>query len=102
VKRRLLALLAVIGFCAMVGILISRSNSRNLVYQGKTVTAWLLQFALSSDPKAHAEAFKPLRLTPAALAAKVESLRITFAQWHTELKPERQAAILKEAFGGAV
>jgi hypothetical protein len=49
-----------------------------------------------------AEALKPLRLTPAALAAKVESLRITFAQWHTELKPERQAAILKEAFGGAV
>lgn len=35
-------------------------------------------------------------------AIKVESLRITFAQWHTELKPERQAAILKETFGGAV
>jgi hypothetical protein len=49
-----------------------------------------------------AEALKPLRLTPAVLAAKVESLRITFAQWHTELKPERQAAILKEGFGGAV
>ncbi len=49
-----------------------------------------------------AEALKPLRLTPEALAAKVESLRITFAQWHTELKPERQAAILKEAFRGAV
>jgi hypothetical protein len=48
------------------------------------------------------EALKPLRLTPHALAAKLESLRITFAQWHTELKPERQQAILKEAFGGEV
>jgi hypothetical protein len=41
-----------------------------------------------------AEALKPLRLTPVALAAKLESLNITFAQWHTEMKPERQAAIL--------
>ena len=48
------------------------------------------------------ETLVPLRLTPAALAAKVESLRITFTQWHTELKPERQAAILREAFGGEV
>jgi hypothetical protein len=48
------------------------------------------------------DALKPLRLTPEALAAKVESLRITFAQWHTEMKPERQAAILQEAFGGKV
>ena len=49
-----------------------------------------------------AETLKPLRLTPPALAAKVESLRVTFTQWHTELKPERQAAILKEAFRGTV
>ena len=49
-----------------------------------------------------ADSLKPLRLTLEALAAKLESLRITFAQWHTELKPERQAAILKEAFGGEV
>jgi hypothetical protein len=48
------------------------------------------------------EALKPLRLTPEALEAKLESLRITFAQWHTHLKPERQDAILKEAFGGQV
>ena len=54
-KKRLLALLAVIGFCAMVGILVSRSNSRVLVYQGKTVQAWLLQLC-ASDPKARAEA----------------------------------------------
>jgi len=43
-----------------------------------------------------------VRLSPEALAAKVDSLRITFAQWHRELKPERQAAILREAFGGQV
>ena len=48
------------------------------------------------------EALKPLRLTPAALAAKLESLRITFSQWHTEMKGERRDAILKEAFGGKV
>jgi hypothetical protein len=48
------------------------------------------------------ENLEPLRLTPQALAAKLESLRITFAQWHTELKPERQAAVLREAFRGAV
>jgi hypothetical protein len=34
-----------------------------------------------------AASLEPLRLTPQALAAKLESLRITFAQWHTELKP---------------
>src|SRR5262249_9585872 len=49
-----------------------------------------------------AEELRPLGLMPAGLAAKLESLRITYQQWHTELKPERQAAILKEAFGGQV
>lgn len=34
------------------------------------------------------------------IRAKLESLRITFDQWHTELKPERQEAILREVFGG--
>ena len=42
----------------------------------------------------------PLDLSPDALRAKLESLRITFDQWHTELKPERQEAILREVFGG--
>ena len=41
-------------------------------------------------------------MTVSALRAKVESLRITFEQWHAELNPERQAAILVEAFGAAV
>jgi hypothetical protein len=49
-----------------------------------------------------AEALSSLRLSPEALAAKLESLRITFEQWHTEMNPARQAAILKEVFGGAV
>jgi HEAT repeat protein len=39
----------------MVGILILRSNSRNLVYQGKPVRAWLYQL-LTSDSKVLAEA----------------------------------------------
>ncbi len=39
----------------MVGILIHRSNSRDLVYQGKPVKAWLYQL-LTSDPKGLAEA----------------------------------------------
>src|SRR3989442_11217476 len=34
-----------------------------------------------------AEALRPLRLTPEAVRAKLESLRITFEQWHTELNP---------------
>ena len=46
-----------------------------------------------------AEALRPLRLTPEGIQAKLESLRITFEQWHTEMKAERQAAIFKEAFG---
>jgi hypothetical protein len=48
------------------------------------------------------ESLKAIRLTPEALAAKLEALRITYAQWHTEMKKERQAAILEEAFGGEV
>jgi HEAT repeat protein len=51
----LLVGLAVIGFCVVVGALISRSHGRNLVYQGKTVRAWLLQLS-TSDPKARTEA----------------------------------------------
>jgi hypothetical protein len=46
-----------------------------------------------------AESLKPLWLTPDALAAKLESLRITSAQWHTELKPERQAAFCRRPLG---
>jgi hypothetical protein len=48
------------------------------------------------------EALRPLEITPEALRAKVESLRITFEQWHTELNPQRQAAVLQEVFGGAI
>jgi len=48
---------------------------------------------------AEAGELKPLELTPDSLAAKIESLRIIFEQWHTELKPERQAAVLQEVFG---
>ncbi len=49
-----------------------------------------------------AEALRPLRLTPQALQAKLESLRITYEQWHTEINPERQSAVLREVFGGTV
>jgi len=51
---------------------------------------------------ADAEALRPLGITPEALRAKIESLRITFEQWHTELNLQRQAAVLREVFGGAV
>ena len=49
-----------------------------------------------------AEALRPLGITPEAIRARIESLRITFEQWHTELNPQRQAAALREVFGGAV
>jgi len=42
----------------------------------------------------------PLGLTPQSIEAKLDFLRITFDQWHTELKPARQEAILREVFGG--
>jgi hypothetical protein len=48
------------------------------------------------------DALRALGITTDGLRAKVESLRITFEQWHTEMHPARQSAILKEAFGGAV
>lgn len=48
------------------------------------------------------ESLEALRLTTEGIAAKLESLRITFIQWHTELNAQRQMAILKEAFGGEV
>ena len=48
------------------------------------------------------ESLKPVKLTPEALRAKLESLRITFEQWHTEMNPARQAAILREVFGAEV
>ncbi len=54
-KKRLLALVAVIGFCVTIGVLIWRPDSRNVVYQGKTLTSWLFQLS-SSDPKARAQA----------------------------------------------
>jgi len=50
---------------------------------------------------ADAESLRPLRLTPESLQAKLESLRITYEQWHTELNPQRQTAVLREVFGGA-
>ena len=43
---------------------------------------------------------KPLNITSDSIDAKIESFRITFEQWHTDLKPERQEAVLKEVFGG--
>jgi len=51
---------------------------------------------------ADAEVLRPLKLTPQALHARLESLRITYEQWHTELNPQRQAAVLNEVFGGEV
>ena len=49
-----------------------------------------------SDP----HALEPLGMTPNSIDAKVDSLRITFEQWHTEIKPEQQEAVLREVFGG--
>jgi len=51
---------------------------------------------------ADAEALRPLKITPETMRAKIESLRITYEQWHTEINPQRQAAVLREVFGGEV
>jgi hypothetical protein len=45
-------------------------------------------------------ALEPLGITRESIAAKIDSLRITYEQWHTESNPERQAAILNEVFDG--
>lgn len=75
--------------------------------EDKQLHAALLSSAIASGQGlvlecADAEVLHPLRLTPDALQAKIESLRITYEQWHTELNPQRQAAVLQEVFGGSV
>ncbi len=42
----------------------------------------------------------PLGVTPESIAAKLDSLRITFEQWHTPHDPERDEVILREVFNG--
>jgi hypothetical protein len=79
----------------------------NAPNEDRQVHGALLSSAISSGERLlleaeDAEALRPLRLTPESLQAKLESLRITYEQWHTELKPERQSFILKEVFGGAI
>ena len=74
--------------------------------EDKQLHAALLSSAIGSGEGlqlecADAETLRPLGITPDALRAKIESLRITFEQWHTELNPQRQAAVLREVFGGA-
>ena len=49
---------------------------------------------------ADTETLAPFNLNAAVIAAKIESLRITFDQWHTEIDPQRQTAVLREVFGG--
>jgi len=49
-----------------------------------------------------AEELRPLKATPESLRAKIESLRITYEQWHAQLNPQRQAAVLREVFGVAL
>jgi hypothetical protein len=51
---------------------------------------------------ADTEMLRPLGITSDALQAKIDSLRITFEQWHTELNSERQGAALREVFGGPI
>jgi hypothetical protein len=75
--------------------------------EDKQLHAALLSSAIASGEGlllecADAEALRPLGITMDALRAKLESLRITFDQWYTELNPDRQAAVLREVFGGTV
>ena len=49
-----------------------------------------------SEPRA----LEALGISAASIDAKIDSLRITFEQWHTDIRPERQEAILREVFGG--
>jgi HEAT repeat protein len=94
--------LTVIGFCLMVGILIFRSNSRNLVYEGKPVKVWLFQLQ-ASDPKAHAGAEAALEaLGTNAVPELIRLVRTKDAGWRTliwvhaaQLPPKARARILR-------
>src|SRR5262245_12198698 len=71
--------------------------------QDEQLHAALLSIAMASGERLllegeDAESLRPLNLKPQALRAKLESLRITYEQWHTELNPQRQAAVLNEVF----
>ena len=47
-------------------------------------------------------ALAPLGITEASISAKLDSLRITYDQRHSELSPEQKEAIIKEVFGAAI
>ena len=80
-KKRLLALLAVIAFCAFVGVLVSNLNSRVPVYRGKTVKTWLLQLS-ARDPNARHEAEAALRAFDTnAVPELTRLLRAEDARW---------------------
>jgi HEAT repeat protein len=77
-----LAGLAFIGLCVLVGILISKASSRNLVYHGKSVKAWLLQLSTPPDQKARAEAEAALAaLGTNAVPELVRLLRTGDSRW---------------------
>jgi HEAT repeat protein len=80
-KKRLLVFLAVIAFCAFVGILVSSLNSRVPIYQGKTVKTWLLRFS-AQDPNGRQEAEAAFRtLGTNAVPELVRLLRADDARW---------------------
>jgi HEAT repeat protein len=76
--------LAFIGLCTVVVTLISWSRSRNLVYQGKTVKAWLFQLSTPSNPKALAEAEAAFTtLGTNAVPELARLLRAKDSRWRT-------------------
>lgn len=85
----------------MVGLLIHRSNSRNLVYQGKPVKAWLFQLR-GADPKRNAEAEAALdALGTNAIPELIRLVRAKDAGWRiliwghaAQLPPRVRARIL--------
>jgi len=88
--------LAVIGFCVVIGTLISGADARNLVYQGRTVREWLLQISNPSDPKARAEAEAALAaLGTNAVPELARLLRADDSRWrkliwrHARSLPQR-------------
>ncbi len=85
-KKHLPALLAVIGFCVMVGLLVSRSNTRSPLYQGKTVKTWLLQLS-APDPKARHEAQAAFQtLGTNAVPELARLVRVEDARWREVMR----------------
>ena len=99
VKKRLLLLLALLGFGLAVGSLWYWSNSRILTYQGKSVRTWVLEAYAGTNVSA---AFAALGPSAAPGAGEVVAAReLPWQRWGRWLAPKLPARLRQKLFGQA-